>query len=126
MARRDFLPWRYTDDSNRTYVRRGDAQIVTQNNGADPPVGLVGGGNPSADDPYPPEFPTSWKPRGVRVSDTSGFGSFVCVYSTTAPLWGATPPTITLLDKTGASHTCSVDEKVQEKRGRRKKKEATP
>jgi hypothetical protein len=126
VARRNFLPWRYTDDSARTYVRRGDAQILAQTVGTDPAVTVVGGANPSTDDPYPPEFPASWNPRGVRVSDTAGFASFVCVYNTDAPLWGSSPPTIALLDKTGVSHTCTVDMKVQEKRGRRKRKEATP
>jgi hypothetical protein len=40
------------------------------------------------------------------------------VYDTSAPLWGASPPTINLRDAGGTSHTCSVDAKIGERLGR--------
>lgn len=115
MAARDLKPWTYTTDTGGDYVRRSDAFIHTQVDGSSNVK--VGGASAASLTPYV-SFPRGWRPRRAYVSSTDGYKGSVVVYDTSAPLWGASPPTINLRDAGGTSHTCSVDAKIGERLGR--------
>jgi hypothetical protein len=114
MAARDLGPWQYTDDNGRIFVRRADKYITAQA----ATVGVPNVGGASALVGVYEAFPAGYRPRHVEMSSATGARRAVVVYSTDAPLWGATPPTMTARDSDGTTHTLSVDRKVGERLGR--------
>jgi hypothetical protein len=117
MAARDLGPWQYTDDNARVYVRRADKFLTAQEATAGTPN--VGGASAAGLAGVYAAFPSGYTPRHVVMSTaTSPRTRSVVVYSTTAPLWSATPPTMSLRDADGVAATYSVIKKVGEKLGR--------
>ena len=117
MAARDLGPWQYTTNNGRVFVRRADKFLTgqeavagTPNVGGDTAAGLAAGSYES--------MPTNWRPRCVYMGAAGVPSRAVVVYSTDAPLWGATPPTMSLRDAGGVATTYTVERKVDEKLGR--------
>jgi len=116
MVARDLGPWQYTTDNNRVFVRRADKFLTGQEATAGTPN--VGGDSAAALTGAYESFPTNWTPRHVVMGATGKQSKAVVVYETGAPLWGATPPTMSLRDADGTAAAYSVERKVGERLGR--------
>jgi hypothetical protein len=117
MAARDMGPWQYTTNNGRIFVRRADKFLTDQEAVADTPN--VGGASAAALAAASYEsMPANWRPRHVMMGSPGLRSRSVVVYSPTAPLWGATPPTMSLRDAGGTAATYTVERKVDEKLGR--------
>jgi hypothetical protein len=117
MAARDLGPWQYTTNNGRVFVRRADKFLTAQeasagnpNVGGDSAAALAAGSYES--------MPSNWTPRHVIMGATGVRSRMVVVYAPDAPLWGATPPTMSLRDAGGVATTYTVERKVDEKLGR--------
>jgi hypothetical protein len=103
MAQRNFQAWVYKDSSGRSWLRRADAFITSQEVGGGDTTPLVGGRAAVSSDNFPP-FPKSWRPRvamGVHAAD--GVTRPIVIYDEAAPLWGALGGTINVRDGGGVA-----------------------
>lgn len=117
MAARDFGPWQYTSDNARVFVRRADKFLTDQEAVADTPN--VGGTSAAALAAASYEtMPANWRPRMVIMGSAGLPSRSVVVYSTAAPLWTSTPPTMSLRDAGGVAATYTVQRRVGERQGR--------
>lgn len=117
MANKDLGPWQYTTDNGRIFVRRADKTLTAQEAvGGTPNVGgasaaaLAAGSYES--------MPANWRPRAVKMGTAGRPSRYVVVYELDAPLWSATPPTMSLKDADGVAATYTVERKIGEKLGR--------
>jgi len=117
MANRDLGPWQYTTNNGRIFVRRADKSLTAQEAAAGVPN--VGGASAAglAAASYE-SMPANWRPRAVQMGATGRPSRTIVVYETDAPLWSATPPTMSLKDQDGVAATYTVERKVDEKLGR--------
>lgn len=117
MAARDLGPWQYTTNNGRVFVRRADKFYTDQEAVADTPN--VGGASAAALAAASYEaMPSNWRPRMVYMGSPGLRSKPVVVYSPTAPLWSATPPTMSLKDANGVAATYTVERKCDERLGR--------
>lgn len=118
MAARDIGPWVYTSDNGRNFVRRGDKFLTGQEAAA----GVPNVGGESAVALAVAEYetmPANWRPRHVMMGSAGLRSRAVVVYNVDAPLWGATPPTMSLRDAGGVAAAYTRERKVDERQGRK-------
>lgn len=117
MAARDLGPWQYTTDNGRVFVRRADKFLTAQEAAAGTPN--VGGDSAAAlaAASYEP-MPSNYRPRQVKMGSPGLPPKYVVVYDVDAPLWGTTPPTMSLKDGNGVAATYTRERKVAESLGR--------
>lgn len=117
MAARDLGPWQYETDNGRIFVRRADKFLTSQEATAGTPN--VGGDSAAALPAGQYEsMPANWRPRAVKMGVAGHASKYVVVYSLDAPLWGATPPTMSLREADGTTAVYAVERKVGEKLGK--------
>src|SRR5262249_3235799 len=111
MALRDLGPWQYHTDNGRIFVRRADKFLTAQEATAGTPN--VGGGSAAARAAasYEP-MPSNYQPRKVKMGSPGLPSKYVVVYAIDAPLWGTTPPTMSLKDANGVAATFTVERRV--------------
>lgn len=117
MANKDLGPWQYETNNGRIFVRRADKSITgqeategTPNVGGASAAALAAGSYES--------MPANWRPRAVQMGTAGRPSRVVVVYSPDAPLWGGTPPTLSLKDQDGVAATYTVERKIDERLGR--------
>jgi hypothetical protein len=117
MALRDMGPWQYETNNGRIYVRRADKFLTAQE--GTPGTPNVGGSSAAglAAANYEP-MPTNYRPRQVKMGAAGQPSRYVVVYNVDAPLWGVTPPTMSLKDANGVAATYTVEKKIDERLGR--------
>jgi len=117
MAARDLGPWEYTTDNGRIFVRRADKFLTAQEAAAGVPN--VGGQSAAATAAanYEP-MPANYRPRAVKMGSAGLPSKYVVVYDIDAPLWGTTPPTMSLKDANGVAATYTREKKVAESLGK--------
>lgn len=119
MAKRDFGPWTYTSNGGRTYVRRADKFLTAQNDGATPPLPLVGGGDASNLTPYEP-MPSNLRPRvAIMTERSTGYTEAVVIYDKATLAALPADFAMNVRDASGAVHACVLERIVGEKFGRR-------
>jgi hypothetical protein len=116
MALRDIGPWQYETNNGRIFVRRADKFLTAQE--ATPGTPNVGGASASglAASSYEP-MPRNYRPRRVKMGSVGLPSKYVVVYNVDAPLWSATPPTMSLKDANGVAATFTLEKKIDEKLG---------
>jgi hypothetical protein len=110
MAYRDLITCVYVSDDAKSYLKRMDARYQSQNNGADPPVLLLGAIPATlAQVEELPNTPADLKPRTllVRTADGAFVGRIPCF---TAERYAAMTngTAITFYDGQGVSHAGQV------------------
>lgn len=117
MAARDLGPWQYTSDNGRVFVRRADKFLTGQE--ATAGTANVGGDSAAALAAASYEtMPANWRPRQVMMGSPGLRSRSVVVYNVDAPLWGDTPPTMSLRDAGGVAATYTRERRVSERQGR--------